>query len=143
MANEQPAERASLGGEKRIEEWMRKAANKLRSDYEYWRGQAGIDWETRMAQIIANHSPASKEPEVGRPNKAMSELTAEEFSLMIDMRDAAILYVEQATSSYARQNGEKFYRVGVVSGMLADFAGHMILKDREAHSVRPESPGSC
>lgn len=49
----------------------------------------------------------------------------------IDFRIAAIQYTEQDQWGHSIENGEKFYRVGDVRGMLADFAGHMVEEDRE------------
>ena len=57
----------------------------------------------------------------------MVALTDEELSLMLDMRDAVIQYTKQHPPTVDL----KLYPLGAVRGMMADFAGHMILEDRK------------
>ena len=63
------------------------------------------------------------------------KLTDEEFGLMVDMRDAAIAYTEQHPPPFDK----KFYKVNGVRGMMADFAGHMILEDRKSRAETAET----
>lgn len=52
-----------------------------------------------------------------------------------ELRDAAIQYTEQRPPKWNCAEGtEQFYRVSEVRGMLADFAGHMILEARESEN---------
>ena len=49
----------------------------------------------------------------------------------VDLRDAAIQYTEQSPPRWAVE-GNMYYKANEVRGMLADFAGHMIIETSQA-----------
>lgn len=74
----------------------------------------------------------------GRPRDVLERTmpTNEEWSLTIEMRDAAIQYTKQHPPTWASiGTSPTFYSVAEVRGMMADFAGHMILEDRKKRAI--------